>query len=118
LIFDRASNFDGEIFDTIKGFGIKAKRTSFRSPWQNGIAERFIGSCRRESLDHVIVLNERHLRRLIHDYVRYYLEGRTHLSLAKETPGNRLTEKSPGPSSSVVSLSRLGGLYHRDQLAA
>jgi putative transposase len=118
LIFDRASNFDGEVVGTIKSFGIQAKGTSFRSPWQNGIAERFVGSCRRELLDHVIVLNEHHLKRLMHDYVRYYLEDRIHLGLAKETPGNRPTEKSPGPTSIVVSLLRLGGLHHRYQLAA
>ena len=63
LIFDRAANFSDEIVDTIKSFGIEPKRTSFRSPWQNGVAERFVGSCRRDMLDHVIVLNERHLKR-------------------------------------------------------
>jgi hypothetical protein len=118
LIFDRASNFDGDVIDTIKSFGIQPKRTSVRSPWQNGISERFVGSCRRELLDHVIVLNEHHLKRLIDDNVRYYHEERTHLGLAKETPGKRPAEKSAGPSCSVVSLSRLGGLHHRYQLAA
>jgi transposase InsO family protein len=118
LIFDLASNFGGEVVHTIKSFDIQAKRTSFRSPWQNGIAERFVGSCRRELLDHVIVLNEHHLKRLMRDYVRYYHEDRTHLGLAKETPGNRPAAKSAGPTSSVVSLPRLGGLHHRYQLAA
>ena len=118
LIFDRASNFDGEVIDTIKSFGLQPKQTSFKSPWQNGIAERFVGSCRRELLDHVIVLNERHLKRLMHDYVRYYHEDRTHLGLAKETPGKRSAEKSAGTVCSVISLPRLGGLHHRYQLAA
>jgi transposase InsO family protein len=118
LIFDRASNFDADVIDTIKSFGIQPKRTSFRSPWQNGIAERFIGSCRRELLDHVIVLNERHLKRLMRDYVRYYHEDRTHLGLAKETPGKRLIEKSTGTTRSVVSLPRVGGLHHCYHLAA
>ena len=118
LILDRASNFDGDVRDTIKSFGIQPKRTSFSSPWQNGIAERFVGSCRRELLDHVIVLNEHHLKRLMKDYVRYYHEDRTHLGLAKETPGNRPAEKSAGTSCRVVSLPRLGGLHHRYQLAA
>ena len=102
----------------MKCFDIHPKRTSFRSPWQNGIAERFIGSCRRELLDHVIVLNERHLKRLMRDYVRYYHEDRTHLGLAKETPGKRLIEKSTGTTRSVVSLPRVGGLHHRYHLAA
>jgi transposase InsO family protein len=68
---------------TIKSFGIQPKRTSFRSTWQNGVAERFVGTCRRDVLDHVIVLNERHLRRLMAEYVRYYHGDRTHLGLEK-----------------------------------
>jgi transposase InsO family protein len=118
LIFDRASNFNGEVIDTINSLGIQPKRISFRSPWQNGIAERFVGSCRRELLDHVIVLNERHLKRLMNAYVRYYHEDRTHLGLAKETPGNRPVEKRAGRGCNVVSLPRLGGLHHRYHLAA
>jgi putative transposase len=118
LIFDRASNFDGDVTDTIKSLGIEPKRTSFRSPWQNGIAERFVGSCRRELLDHVIVFNERHLKRLMKDYIRYYHEDRTHLGLAKGTPENRPTDKGAGTRCGVVSRPRLGGLHHRYQLAA
>jgi transposase InsO family protein len=118
LIFDRASNFAGEVIDAITIFGIQPKRTSFRSPWQNGIAERFVGTYRRELLDHVIVLNEQHLKRLMNDFVRYYHGDRTHLGLAKETPGKRRAEKSTGASSGVVSLSRVGGLHHRCHLAA
>ena len=86
LIFDRGSNFNEEVVDTIKSFGIQPKRTSFRSPWQNGVAERWVGNCRRDLLDHVIVLNERHLKRLMNEYVRYYHDDRTHLGLGKETP--------------------------------
>jgi hypothetical protein len=69
-------------------------------------------------LDHVIVLNEHHLKRLMNDYVRYYHEDRTHLRLAKETPGNRLAEKRAGTNCSVISLPRPGGLHHRYRLAA
>jgi transposase InsO family protein len=61
-------------------------RTAFRSPWQNGVAERWVGTCRRDLLDHVIVLNEQHLKRLLSEYVRHYHEDRTHLGLAKDTP--------------------------------
>jgi transposase InsO family protein len=61
LIFDRGPNFNKEVIDTLKTFGIEPKRTSFRSPWQNGVAERWVGNCRRDLLDHLIVLNERHL---------------------------------------------------------
>jgi putative transposase len=69
LIFDRGTNFNGEVIGTIKSFGIKPKRTSFRSPWQNGVAERWVGNCRRDLFDHVIILNERHLKRLMSEYI-------------------------------------------------
>jgi transposase InsO family protein len=65
LIFDRGPQFNAEVTETLKSFGIGPMRTSFRSPWQNGIAERWVGTCRRDLLDHVIVLNERHLKRLM-----------------------------------------------------
>jgi len=68
LIFDRGSNFNEEVIDTVKSFGIQPKRTSFRSPWQNGVAERWVGNCRRDLLDHVVVLNEQHLKRLMNEY--------------------------------------------------
>jgi transposase InsO family protein len=116
LIFDRATNFSDEVASTIKSFGIEPKRTSFRSPWQNGVAERFVGSCRRDLLDHVIVLNERHLKRLMTEYVRYYHADRTHLGLEKQTPEKRDVAKSA--SGTVISLPRLGGLHHRYDLAA
>jgi len=83
LIFDRGANFNEQVVDTVKSFGIEPKRTCFRSPWQNGVAERWVGSCRRDLLDQVIVLNERHLKRLVNEYVRYYHEHRTHLGLKK-----------------------------------
>jgi putative transposase len=72
LLFDRVVIFSEEIVESIKSFGIEPKRTSFQSPWQNGIAERFVGSRRRDLLDVVIVLNERHLKRLMNEYIRYY----------------------------------------------
>ena len=118
LIFDRGASFNDDVVDTIKSFGIRPKRTSFQSPWQNGIAERFVGNCRRDLLGQVIVLNEHHLKRLMKDYVRYYHEDRTHLGLGKETPGRRPAEKSAGKSYRVLALPRLGGLHHRYQLAA
>jgi transposase InsO family protein len=107
-----------EVIETVKSFGILPKRTSFRSPWQNGVAERWVGNCRRDLLDHVIVLNERHLKRLMNDYVRYYHGDRTHLALAKETPGGREAAKDSATDCKVVSMSRLGGLHHRYDLAA
>jgi len=118
LIFDHGANFNQEVIDTVKSFGIQPKRTSFRSPWQNGVAERWVGNCRRELLDHVIVVNERHLKRLMGEYVRYYHEDRTHLALAKGTPAGREAEKKPKAGCRVISMPRLGGLHHRYDLAA
>jgi transposase InsO family protein len=118
LILDRGSNFNEEVIDTVKSFGIQPKRTSFRSPWQNGVAERWVGNCRRDLLDHVIVLNERHLKRLMREYVRYYHEDRTHLALSKGTPSTREAEKDPKTGCRVKSMPRLGGLHHRYNLAA
>jgi transposase InsO family protein len=118
LIFDRGANFNQEVIDTEKDFGIQPKQTSFRSPWQNGVAERWVGACRRDLLDHVIVLNERHLKRLMNEYVRYYHDDRTHLALDKGTPAGREAEKNPVAGLKVISMPRLGGLHHRYDLAA
>ena len=118
LIFDRAANFNAEVVSIIKSFGIEPKRTSFRNPWQNGVAERFVGNCRRDLLDHVIVINERHLKRLLGEYVRYYHEDRTHLGLEKQTPAGREAVRVASPGSRVISMPRLGGLHHRYDLAA
>jgi transposase InsO family protein len=118
LIFDRGTNFNAEVIDTVKSFGIEAKRISFRSPWQNGVAERWVGSCRRDLLDHVIVLNARHLKRLMFEYVRYYHEDRTHLSLANGTPAGRKAATKLGIGGRIIAMPRLGGLHHRNDQAA
>jgi transposase InsO family protein len=118
LIFDRGSNFNEEVIDTVKSFGIQPKRTSFRSPWQNGVAERWVGNCRRDLLDHVIVLNERHLKCLMSEYIRYYHDDRTHLGLDKQTPAGRVQAESANTNCEVVSMPRIGGLHHRYDLAA
>jgi len=117
LIFDRGPQFNSEVIDLVESFGIQPKRTSFRSPWQNGVAERWVGTCRRDLLDHVIVVNERHLKRLMVGYVRYYNNDRTRLALAKGTPGGRLPASGTGAGSRILSMPRLGGLHHRYDLA-
>jgi transposase InsO family protein len=117
LLFDRAANFGEEVVSTIRSFGVEPKRTSFRSPWQNGVAERFVGSCRRDMLDHVVVLNERHLKRLMAEYI-YYHDDRTHLGLEKQTPAGREAVRVASAGSRVISMPRLGGLHHRYDLAA
>jgi transposase InsO family protein len=117
LIFDRGPQFNREVIDTVKSFGIEPKRTSFRSPWQNDVAERLVGNCRRDLLDHVIVVNERLLRRIMKEYVHCYHEDRTHLALAKGTPGGR-EEADVTEAASIAVMTRLGGLHHRYDLAA
>jgi putative transposase len=113
LILDRDSKYAGEATEMLKHLGSRLIRTGFRSPWQNGIAERWVGSCRRELLDHVIVLNENHLRRLIRDYIRYYHEDRIHDALGKDTPERRAMEPRGVTGSKLVAIPRLGGLHHR-----
>src|SRR5215467_10953771 len=92
LLFDHDAKFGRDVIDAASTLGSMPIRTAFRSPWQNGVAERWVGSCRRDLLDHVIVLNERHLKRLMSSYLLYYHEDRTHLGLAKDTPAGRPTE--------------------------
>lgn len=118
LIFDRSTSFSVDVVEVIKNFNIEPKRTSFQSPWQNGVAERFVGNCRRNLLDHVIVLNERHLKRLMNEYLRYYHDDRTHLGLNKETPASRPSVEGTQQTLQIVSRPRLGGLHHRYDLAA
>ena len=115
LIFDRDAKYGTEVPATVRSMRIWSVRTSFQSPWQNGIAERWIESCRRDLLDHIIAVDERHLKRLLSEYVRYYHEDRTHLGLGKETPGCRIRSAATGR---IISHERLGGLHHRYDRAA
>jgi putative transposase len=112
LIYDNDSIFSERVTESIKNLGIEPERTAFRSPWQNGIAERWVGSARRELLDHVIVLNEDHLRRLLREYVDYYNTDRVHTEL-QDSPNGRPTEHRPTPEAQVIGFPRVGGLHHR-----
>ena len=112
VILDHDSKFNTDVITLLKATGLKPKRTSVQAPWQNGIAERWVGSCRREILDHVIALNEPHQRRLIRDYVNYYHEDRIHDSLAKDCPNHRQVEQRPSATAMVIASPRLGGLHH------
>jgi putative transposase len=91
--------------------GIQEVLTAPRSPWQNPFAERLIGSIRRECLNHVIVLGERHLRWTLKRYLRYYLDSRTHLSLEKDAPNPRAIQ--PVEARNIVGIPQVGGLHHR-----
>jgi transposase InsO family protein len=113
LVFDRDGTFSAHVVSTVRSLGTKPIRTAPRSPWQNGVAERWIGSVRRELLDHVVVFHEGHLLRLLRDYVAYYHDDRTHLGLAKAAPANRPPQTRPVGDARVVALPRLGGLHHR-----
>jgi transposase InsO family protein len=110
LIHDRDLAFQA-VTATAKGMGIKEVRTAARSPWQNAYVERFIGSVRRECLDHVIVLPAAGLRKILKSYMVYYTASRTHLSLDKFSPQSRAI--SPPDSWRVIGIPRVGGLHHR-----
>ena len=96
---------------SVKNTGSKELRNAPRSPWENPFVERIIGSIRRECLDHIIVFNERHLRRVLADYFDYYHRARTHLSLAKDAPDARAVELPE--SGAIRAIPQVGGLHHR-----
>jgi transposase InsO family protein len=108
LIRDNDVKFGEDFKRRVRAMGICDHPTAFRSPWQNGYAERVIGSIRRECLDHVIVLNEAHLRRLLAEYAVYYNNERTHRSLNKDAPNGRPIEWL----GTIASRSILGGMHH------
>ncbi|MCM3902455.1 MAG: transposase [Pyrinomonadaceae bacterium] len=91
--------------------GIREVLTAPRSPWQNAHAERFIGSLRRECLDHIIIFNESSLRRILKAYFEYYEHSRTHLALEKDAPASRAVH-SPALGG-VIEVPQVGGLHHR-----
>jgi putative transposase len=111
LLHDRDAIYGEKVKRRIRALEIEEVITAPRSPWQNAYVERVIGSIRRECLDHVIVLNERHLKRILRDYFNYYHISRTHLSLDKNPPEPRAVE--PAASGNIVALPRVGGLHHR-----
>ena len=112
LIYDNDSIFSERVTESIKNLGIEPQRTAFRSPWQNGIAERWVGSARRELLDHVIILNENHLRQLLREYVNYYTADRVHTRL-RDSPLSRPTEHRSSPEDPIISKPRVGCLHQR-----
>ncbi len=110
LIHDRDHAFDG-LEATAKAMGIEEVLTAPHAPWQNPFVERFIGSARRECLDHVIVFNEAGLQRLMTLYCSYHERSRTHLSLDKDTPIPRPV--MPPGDGTIVAIREVGGLHHR-----
>ncbi len=112
LIRDRDSIYGSHFVGRIKNVGITEVKTAPRSPWQNPFVERLIGTIRRDCINHLIILNEDHLRKILNNYLDYYHEDRTHLALNKDTPLVRPAQESPA-NGKVLALPRLGGLHHR-----
>ena len=107
----------GDVFRRrVKGMGIEEVITAHRSPWQNPFCERVIGSIRRDCLDHMMIFSADSLRRLMAEYIRYYNESRTHMSLEGNSPIPR--EVEPPSKGRVISVPFLGGLHHRYTRAA
>lgn len=111
LLRDRDGIYGSAFRSRVKGMGIEEVQTAPRSPWQNPFVERLVGSIRRECLDHVVAVNEQHVRRILKRYFDYYRRCRTHLSLGKDSPEHR--EVEPPELGDVVELPQVGGLHHR-----
>ncbi len=109
VIRDNDKIFSEDFKQNIKRFGLEDTPTAPRSPWQNPIAERVIGTLRRECLDHMIILREKHLYNVLHEYIfEYYNVSRTHMSLEKDSPVYRPTQTN----GKIISKPVLGGLHH------
>ena len=109
LIRDRDRIYGAIVTRRMRAMGIRDKPTAPASPWQNGFAERLIGSIRHECVDHFIVLGEEHLRRILRAYAGYYNEIRTHRSLDKDAPVSRPVQRTGIITSCLI----LGGLHHQ-----
>jgi transposase InsO family protein len=110
LIRDRDRVYGERFSRQARSLDVREVVIAPRSPWQNAYAERVIGSIRRECLDHVVVMGERHLLGILAEYVAYYNDTRTHLSLAKDAPEPRSVQ--PPSQGRVVEVPRVGGLHH------
>jgi len=111
LLRDRDKIYGCDFRERIRGMGIEEVPTAPASPWQRPFVERLIGSIRRDCLNHVIVLGEGHLRKILKSYLAYYHRSRTHLALLKDTPEPRAVQ--PPELGAVMELPEVGGLHHR-----
>lgn len=116
LLHDRDGSYGEAFHRRVASLGIEELVIAPRSPWQNPYVERLIGSIRRECLDHVIVLSERHLLKILSSYFRYYHDSRPHLSLERNAPRPRQVE--PPERGPVIAIAQVCGLHHRYQRAA
>jgi transposase InsO family protein len=113
LLRDRDKIFGNLFQQRVCAIGIEEVLTAYHSPWQNAYVERLNGSIRRECTDHIIVWNERHLKRILRGYFDYHNNDRTHLGLAKEAPVKRPVSKLVSVSNELLEMPRVGGLHHR-----
>ena len=111
LLHDRDASYGAEFRRQVDAMGITEVVTASRSPWQNAFVERVIGSLRRECLDHIVICNERHLRRVLSTYIDYYHQTRTHLSLDKDCPDPRPV--MPPRIGRVIAIPQVNGLHYR-----
>jgi len=111
LLRDRDASYGPVFRDRVRVMGMKEVVTAPRSPWQNPYVERLIGSIRRECLDHIIIVNERHLRGVLSSYFQYHHKSRTHLSLGKDCPQPRSIQ--PPSAGTIIAFPQVGGLHHR-----
>ena len=116
LLRDRDAIYGEAFVRRVKGMGICEVLTAPRAPWQNPFVERAIGSIRRECLDHFLILNEAHLRRLLRGYLAYYNTVRPHQALEQNAPRPRAVQ--PPGRGRVVAIPQVGGLHHHYQRAA
>jgi putative transposase len=110
LIRDRDAKYSGPFDEVFRSEGLRIIRTPIRSPKANAFAERFVRTVRHECLDHVLVFGERHLERILREYVSHYNQERPHRGLSLETPEPQLASNRAGDV--VVRVDRLGGLIH------
>ena len=111
VLRDRDSIYGLQFETRAAALGLEQKRIAPRSPWQNPLVERLIGSIRRECLDHVVVLHAPHLHRLLSDYLQYYHCHRTHRALDQDCPEPRAVQ--PAEQGNIIALPLVGGLHHR-----
>ena len=117
MIRDRDRCYCRAVTKRLAAMGIRDHPIAPRSPWQNGHAERLIGSIRRECLDHVVILNATGLQRVLKQYMEYYQQSRTHLALDKDAPLSRTV--SPPMAGRIIAIPQVGGLHHRyERIAA
>jgi len=112
LIFDRDSIFSVRVKQFIKDMSVKPKVISYKCPWQNGVAERFVLSVRNDMLNQMIIFNEEQLRDFMKQYFDYYNNERCHLAVGRDSPNGREIQNKPFKSARIISFPRIGGLHH------